>query len=80
MSTDPMERLRQIGRDLHRLRTHYPNHYKFMFMTPHPPHELDEADREIMGNPEIDAYALLKLAVQQAIDAGCFREDYATPN
>jgi hypothetical protein len=54
---------------------HFPHHYLFMFMTPHPPHELDEEDREIVGNPEMDAYALLKLAVQGAIDAGCFREE-----
>ncbi len=44
-------------------------------MTPHPPHELDEEDREIVGNPEMDAYAMLKWAVQAAIDAGCFREE-----
>ena len=53
----------------------YPNHYKFMFMTPHPPHEPDEEDREVMGNPEVDAYAFLKWAVQRAIDAGRFREE-----
>ena len=29
----------------------------------------------MQGNPEKDAYALLKLAVQQAIDAGCLREE-----
>ena len=46
-----------------------------MFMTPHPPHELDEEDREIVGNPEMDAYALLKWAVEAAIKAGCFREE-----
>jgi hypothetical protein len=46
-----------------------------MFMTPHPPHEPDEEDREMMGNPEMDAYAFLKWAVQQAIDTGCFREE-----
>ena len=46
-----------------------------MFMTPHPPHEPDEVDREVMGNPEMDAYAFLKFAVQQALDAGCFRQE-----
>ena len=46
-----------------------------MFMTPHPAADLDERDREVLGNPEIDAYAFLKMTVQQAIDAGCFRED-----
>ena len=75
MSTDPIERLKQIGAIYIDFGTRYPNHYRFMFMTSHPPHEPDEEDREMMGNPEMDAYAFLKWAVQQAIDAGCFREE-----
>ncbi len=75
MSNEPIERLKQIGAIYIDFGTQYPNHYKFMFMTPHPPHEPDEVDREMMGNPEMDAYAFLKWAVQQAIDAGCFREE-----
>jgi len=75
MSSDPMERLRQIGGTYIEFGVRYPNHYKFMFMTPHPPQEPNEEDREIMGNPEVDAYAFLKWAVQQAIDAGCLREE-----
>jgi len=75
MSTDPIERLKQIGAIYMEFGLRNPNHYKFMFMTPHPPHEPDEVDREMMGNPEKDAYAFLKWAVQQAIDAGCFREE-----
>lgn len=75
ISTDPLERLRQIGAIYIDFGTRYPNHYKFMFMTPHPAHQLDEVDREMKGNPEMDAYAFLKWAVQQAIEAGCFREE-----
>lgn len=75
--TEPLERLRQIGRNYISFGEHFPNHYVFMFMTPHPPHELDEKDREIIGNPEVDAYALLKMAVQEAIDSGVFREEVA---
>jgi AcrR family transcriptional regulator len=75
MSTDPIERLKQIGAIYIDFGMRYPNHYKFMFMTPHPPHEPDDVDREMMGNPEKDAYAFLKWAVQQAIEAGCFREE-----
>jgi AcrR family transcriptional regulator len=75
MSLDPMERLKQIGRTYTEFGVRYPNHYKFMFMTPHPPHEPDEEDRAVMGNPEVDAYAFLKWAVQQAIDAGRLREE-----
>jgi hypothetical protein len=75
MPSDPVERLRQIGRNYVEFGVRFPHHYVFMFMTPHPAHEPDEADREIIGNPEVDAYALLKWAVQEAINAGCFREE-----
>ena len=73
MPADPIERLRQIGRSYIQFGVRFPNHYVFMFMTPHLPQEPDEEDREIMGNPEKDAYAMLKWAVQEAINAGCFR-------
>jgi len=79
MSTDPVERLKQIGTIYLDFGTRFPNHYKFMFMTLHPPHEFDDEDREMRGNPEKDAYAFLKWAVQQAIDAGCFREELLDP-
>jgi AcrR family transcriptional regulator len=72
---DPLERLRHIGRTYVDFGMRYPNHYKLMFMTPHPVAELDERDREVLGNPEVDAYAFLKMTVRQAIDAGCFRDD-----
>jgi AcrR family transcriptional regulator len=75
ISSDPLERLRQIGGIYIDFGTRNPNHYKFMFMTPHPGHQLDEVDREMKGNPEMDAYAFLKWAVQQAMEAGCFREE-----
>jgi len=75
MSTDPVERLKQIGRTYIEFGVHYPNHYRFMFMTPHPLMEPNEEECEKMGNPEVDAYAFLKWAVQQAISAGRFREE-----
>jgi AcrR family transcriptional regulator len=75
ISSDPVERLKQIGAIYIDFGIQNPNHYKFMFMTPHPPHEFDDVDREMIGNPEKDAYAFLKWAVQQAIDAGRFRSD-----
>src|SRR5580692_3211582 len=58
MPADPIERLRQLGRNYIQLGLRFPNHYLFMFMTPHPPNEPDEEDREIMDNPEKDAYAM----------------------
>jgi len=75
MPLDPVERLKHIGRTYLEFGVRYPNHYKLMFMTPHPIAELDERDHEVKGNPEVDAYAFLKLTVQQAIDAGRFRDD-----
>ncbi len=75
MPADPVARIREIGRTYVEFGIHYPNHYKLMFMTPHPPAELDDRDHEIKGNPESDAYAFLKLSVQQAIDAGYFCDD-----
>jgi AcrR family transcriptional regulator len=75
MPADPVERLRQIGRSYIQFGVRFPNHYVFMFMTPHLPQEPDEEDREIMGNPEEDAYAMLKWAVQEAINARCFRDE-----
>jgi AcrR family transcriptional regulator len=75
MPRNPVDRIREIGRTYVEFGTHYPNHYKLMFMTPHPPAELDDRDHEIKGNPESDAYAFLKLSVQQAIGAGYFRDD-----
>lgn len=75
MPTDPIERLQKIGRNYIEFGERFPNHYVFMFMTPHPEHGLDELDREIVGNPEVDAYAFLKWAVQEALNAGCFRNE-----
>jgi AcrR family transcriptional regulator len=75
MPADPIDRLRQIGRSYIQFGVRFPNHYVFMFMTPHPAQEPDEEDREIMGNPEEDAYAMLKWAVQEAINARCFRDE-----
>ena len=74
MPSDPIECLQKIGRNYIQFGERFPNHYVFMFMTPHPGQDLDEQDREIVGNPEVDAYAFLKRAVQDAINAGCFRE------
>jgi AcrR family transcriptional regulator len=74
MPIDPIKRLIQIGRTYMEFGMNFPNHYKFMFMMPHPPIEPDEEQCEQRGNPELDAYAFLKWAVQQAIDAKRLRE------
>ena len=41
MPANPVDRIREIGRTYVEFGTHYPNHYKLMFMTPHPPGELN---------------------------------------
>ena len=76
MPVNPIERLNFIGQTYVDFGMKYPNHYKLMFMTPHPPAELDDVDCEVKGNPEVDAYAFLKLCVEQAIGAGYFREEF----
>ena len=70
---DPVDRLRGIGLAYFRFGMNYPNHYRLMFMTPHPPlgdeHEIER------GNPEEDAYAFLRSIVGQAIAERKFRDD-----
>src|ERR1700757_2609359 len=63
--TDPIERLRRIGRAYIEFGLENPNHYRMMFMTAHPKLS-DEAEKEKLGkgNPEEDAYAFLRLTVQ----------------
>ena len=75
---DPVARLRETGLAYVRFGIEHPNHYKLMFMTPHPPDaELCERDLEVKDNPEKDAYAFLRMLVQQAVEAGVFREGFS---
>lgn len=69
--SDPIERLRQIGRAYVAFALEHPNHYRLMFMTPHPP--LDS--RLTQGNPEEDAYAFLKATVAEAIGSSLLRRE-----
>ena len=73
--SDPVERIKRIGSAYIEFGRRYPNHYKLMFMTECPLTGLDERECQLKGNPELDAYAFLKHSVQQAIDAGVFREE-----
>ncbi len=75
LPTDPVERIKQIGRSYIAFGLRHPNHYKLMFMTSHPPAELTESDQEIKGNPEVDAYAMLMQTVHEAMAEGRFRAD-----
>src|SRR5205823_10712947 len=66
---DPIEQLRRIGRAYVDFGVHNPNHYRLMFMTPHPPVEPDD---ELLrkGNPEEDAYAFLRQIIEKGMAAG----------
>jgi AcrR family transcriptional regulator len=65
---NPVERIRQLGLAYCRFGIAYPNHYRFMFMTPakfeggHQP-----------SDPGVKSFGLLREAVAQAISARCFR-------
>jgi AcrR family transcriptional regulator len=65
---DPVERLCQIGSAYCEFGLKYPNHYRLMFMTPHPCTEPDQRDVE-KGDPTEDAYAFLKHAVADCLRA-----------
>jgi AcrR family transcriptional regulator len=73
---DPIERLRRIGRAYAEFGLRYPNHYRLMFMTPHPACEPD-GDGVEKGNPEKDAYAFLTHTVAQALLAKRIRRGVA---
>ena len=70
---DPIERLRRAGRAYVEFGLRQPNHYRLMFMTPHPPLHKEDIDVEI-GNPEVDAYAFVKTIITDGIAAGRFRQ------
>jgi AcrR family transcriptional regulator len=78
LPADPIERIKQIGRSYILFGIRHPNHYKLMFMTPHPSGKLTDGDQEIKGNPEVDAYALLMQTVHEAMAQGRFRPDLAS--
>lgn len=69
---DPVERLTALGVAYAGFALSHPNHYRLMFMTPHP-HQHTEEDLIERGNPEEDAYAFLKWAIGDALAAGRIR-------
>lgn len=71
--TDPIDRLRAMGRAYARFAFDHPNHYRLMFMTPHRP---DMSPLEKRGKPDEDAYAFLTWTVGQAITSGRLRPPF----
>jgi AcrR family transcriptional regulator len=71
---DPVERLRRTGLAYIEFGIQNPNHYRLMFMTPHPPIEHDE-ELVRKGNPEEDAYAFLHSIISECVAQGRFRSE-----
>lgn len=69
-----VERIQAFGSTYAKFALQYPNDYRLMFMTSRAPCNLDNTQIQ-QGNTEQDAYAQLKLVVQEAFDAGLFKLD-----
>jgi len=67
--TDPIDAIRQLGRAYCAFALQYPNHYRFMFMTPN---KVDEPDELSPGHR---SFGLLRSAVVQALHAGRLRRE-----
>ena len=65
--TDPIERLRQIGKAYVSFGLEHPFHYRLMFMTPHPPIASSDEGQARRGNPEDAAYAFLHATVSAGL-------------
>ena len=70
---DPIEKLKATGAAYVQFGLDYPNHYRLMFMTPHPPIDANVEDK---GNPEQDAYAFLKVIIEEALAKKSFKPEY----
>src|SRR5215472_617579 len=70
---NPIERLRKLGLAYVGFAIDYPNHYRLMFMTPHP--HLDPCEMDLQkGNPEENPSPFLKPTIAKAIKKdGCGR-------
>jgi AcrR family transcriptional regulator len=71
---DPVERLRRISRAYIDFGVGHPMHYRFMFMTPHPPVNSG-ATGITPGDTGQDAYAILHQTCADAMAAGRFRPE-----
>src|SRR5512143_2747960 len=68
MPADPIEAIRQLGRAYVAFALEYPNHYRFMFMSP-----VAKQDEHEEGSPGELSFAHLLGAVERAVVAGRFR-------
>ena len=76
---DPLERLQRMAYEYIDFGLKNPNHYRLLFMTPHPYRAPQENPTIQWGNPAEDAYAFLRSTVIECIAAGYMREGYRDP-
>jgi AcrR family transcriptional regulator len=67
---DPIDAIRQLGRAYAHFGLTHPNHYRFMFMTPH--HPEGEAHQNTPSGEQ--TYAVLREVVEAAVATGRLRE------
>ena len=76
---DPLERLMMMAYAYLEFGLDNPNHYRLLFMTPHPHVPPEEVAMIRRGNPAEDAYAFLRATVIECIAAGYLRPEYRDP-
>ena len=74
--TDPVARIRLMGRAYVRFAVKHPNHFRRMFLDP-PAVPLSDHDRACRGDPTVDGYAYFRLTVADASAAGRLRAEFA---
>jgi len=76
---NPADRLRHMALEYMDFGLKHPNHYRLLFMTPHPHKPPEEVQLIRRGNPAEDAYAFLRSTVIECMAAGHVRKDYRDP-
>ena len=76
---DPLARILGIGRAFLTFGLEHPNHYRMLFMTPHPP-VPPEARQIRRGSLEEDAWAMLVDAVAEAQAKGLIARSHGRPS
>jgi len=69
---DPVARIRGLGQAYAAFARRYPNHYRFMFMTPR-----EEGHQPKPQDPGSHSFELLRQSVKEAIETGRFRNEPA---
>ena len=75
---DPIERIRRTGEAYVDFALTHPMQYKLMFLTPRPSLEIKQGIKQ--GDPSEDAYAFLRQAWVEAIEAGRVRPEFKDPD